>query len=113
MTVLILMEFGKAFDRVKHDILGSILKSADICKESLQLMGSYLTAQIQSVKLVNKTSFAIYVRTEGLQELILGPLLITQYTSQFNKYIKRIIITPMTLRFISLLKPKTWTIQLQ
>lgn len=87
-TALIMLDFSKAFDTVRHDTLLAILKSSGVCIDSLQLFRSYLTDRKQSVKLGDNLSVPRNVLSGVPQGSVLGPLLFSLYTSQFDKFIR-------------------------
>ncbi|XP_044744208.1 uncharacterized protein LOC123306313 [Coccinella septempunctata] len=86
-SVLFLLDFSRAFDTVRHDILLAILKSCGVSGEALNLLSSYLAGRSQFVKLGDRTSCAKSVQSGVPQGSVLGPLLFIVYTSQFTKSI--------------------------
>lgn len=88
LTVLILLDYTKAFDTINHDILLSILNYIGFDASAILLMESYLKGRSQRVILNNQVSNQLFVECGVPQGSILGPLLFTIYTSNFNVSLK-------------------------
>lgn len=87
-TVLVLIDFSKAFDTIDHKILLAVLKFVGVSNETLNFFRSYLTGRTQRVKADNSVSAPLDVLSGVPQGSILGPLLYTLYTSEFQKSVK-------------------------
>lgn len=87
-VALFLLDFSRAFDTVKHDILLAVLGSCGVRENALRLFESYLAGRSQSVKLGGKTSRPRNILDGVPQGSILGPLLFLVYTSQFITFIQ-------------------------
>lgn len=83
LTLLVLLDFSKAFDTLNHEMLLSILKHIGIHETTINLFSSYLAGRSQSVVYSNKMSRFVVVDRGVPQGTILGPLLFKVYTSNF------------------------------
>lgn len=88
-TVLILLDFTKAFDMVNHEILLSLLHYVGFSESALTLVSSFLSNRRQRVLLNGKLSNALNIVSGVPQGSILGPLLYTIYTSQLTKKLSK------------------------
>jgi len=84
-SILILLDYTKAFDMLNHKILLSILNYIGFNNAALKLISSFVSNRIQSVVIDEKSSNALEIQSGVPQGSILGPLLYTIYTSQFQK----------------------------
>nr|CAH7750229.1 unnamed protein product [Callosobruchus chinensis] len=82
-TVLVLLDFSKAFDTLNHDILIAILQSMGISNISLDFFRSYLSGRCQMVQIEGESSDVVNVSHGVPQGSVLGPLLFTLYTASF------------------------------
>lgn len=87
-TVLVLIDFSKAFDTLNHELLLSILKWIGMSNKVINFFRSYLCNRTQRVKLGNNLSAPLEVSSGVPQGSILGPLLYTLYTMDFGQVIK-------------------------
>lgn len=85
LTLLILLDYSKAFDRINHRLLLAMLHYFGFQENSLKLMECYLTGRTQCVKYNNKCSDYKSIECGVPQGSILGPLLFIIYTSEFYK----------------------------
>ena len=85
LSVLILLDYTKAFDLLNHEILLSILHFVGFSDETVKFFKSFLENRGQQVVLGTSTSNIESVKTGVPQGSILGPLLFTIYTCQFNQ----------------------------
>lgn len=81
-TILVLLDYSKAFDRVNHQLLLAILKYLGLNKSAVQLLRSFLDGRRQIVKLDNIFSKEIVIKSGVPQGSVLSALLFTLYTSQ-------------------------------
>ena len=88
LTVLILLDYSKAFDTINHELLLAILKHIGFGESALRLMKSYLSNRFQKVVLDNQTSNELPVRSGVPQGSVLGPLLYIIYTYSFRNVIQ-------------------------
>lgn len=81
VTVLVLLDFSKAFDTINHDLLLSILHFIGMGPDAISFFESYLTDRTQRVFVGTSSSDIIRVEAGVPQGSILGPLLFSIYTS--------------------------------
>lgn len=87
VTVLVLLDYSKAFDTINHSLTCSKLKYYGFCETSILLMKSYLTNRKQKIKSNNNFSSYYNVNSGVPQGSILGPLLFILYTADILKSI--------------------------
>lgn len=88
LTVLILLDYSKAFDCINHEVLLSILSYIGLGQNALHLLNNYLTNRKQIVMLNNDVSQEGLLDRGVPQGSILGPLLFSIYTSQLHTKLK-------------------------
>lgn len=88
ITILVLIDFTKAFDTLSHRILLSILNHMGLDDTSQHFFNSFLSDRSQIVKIENILSTKRDVLAGVPQGAILSPLLYTLYTSEFPKILK-------------------------
>lgn len=87
-TVLILLDFSRAFDTVNHELLKAILGYLGFAEEAIRLFDSFLRNRKQKVKIDDKISSSVDLKCGVPQGSILGPLLFTLYTSHLITNLK-------------------------
>lgn len=87
-TVLVLLDFSKAFDTINHRLLCSKLKYYGCSPEFVSLVNSYLENRIQKVQVNGKISCAKAVMSGVPQGSILGPLLFLVYSTEILKSVQ-------------------------
>jgi len=88
LTALVLLDYSKAFDTINHEVLLSILRYIGLGVSAVSLFTNYLSERRQKVVLCGKASLSSVVCSGVPQGSILGPMLFTIYTSQFQSVIK-------------------------
>lgn len=83
LTILILLDYSKAFDTINHILLKSMLKYIGLSDSALNLLYNYITDRSQAVKYQGNISRFLSVNKGVPQGSILGPLLFSIYTSDF------------------------------
>lgn len=84
ISILILLDYSKAFDTINHQLLVSILHYCGFGQSSSKLISSFLSDRIQQTVLNNATSEPLSVLSGVPQGSILGPLLFTIFTSTLH-----------------------------
>lgn len=80
-TVLVLLDFSRAFDTIHHKVLLNVLAASGLGDAAIALMESYLSDRSQQVLLDTKCSSSLPVSHGVPQGAILSPLLFSLYTS--------------------------------
>lgn len=88
VTILVLLDFSKAFDTVNHGILLTVLKSKGLSGGALRLLRSYLSDRTQRVEIDGCFSDPAVIRSGVPQGAILSPLLFSIYTSNLPNAIR-------------------------
>lgn len=88
VTVLVLVDFSKAFDTINYEILFAILKYIGLRDSTICFFQNYLNTRLQRVKIDNDVSAPLEMLSGVPQGSILGPLLFSLYTSEFEKKIQ-------------------------
>ena len=95
VTVLLLFDFSKAFDKVFHVTLLRKLKAIGFSNQAIKWIGSYLSGRKQAVIQGDIRSTFLSINTGVPQGSILGPILFSLYLNDiadgFGKNISRII----------------------
>ena len=83
VSVLVLLDFSKAFDMLNHKILLAILNYIGFSENACHFLSSFLTGRSQQVVCNQRCSSLLDVRLGVPQGSILGPLLYTVFTFNF------------------------------
>lgn len=85
VTILVLLDFSRAFDTIDHATLLNILKAKGFGNDAVCLIASFLYGRSQSVKLNGTTSSPLPILRGVPQGSILSPILFSLYTSLILK----------------------------
>lgn len=88
ITILILLDFSKAFDTVDYNVLAFILYEVGFSDSAVDIILHFLKDRYQSVRLKSELSLPRIVSQGVPQGSILGPLLFSIYTHKLSKTIK-------------------------
>nr|CAH7767839.1 unnamed protein product [Callosobruchus chinensis] len=83
-TILISLDFSKAFDTIDHGLLCAKLQYYGLDEMSIHFFRSYLSDRVQKVKIEENLSGNKHIASGVPQGSILGPLLFTLYTADFH-----------------------------
>lgn len=83
VSILVLLDYSKAFDMINHRILLSILHYIGLDNNAIRFLGSFLSDRQQRVQIGDEISDSMRVSSGVPQGSILGPLLYILYTSNF------------------------------
>lgn len=85
VTVMVLLDFSKAFDTLNQQLLLAKLHYYGVSDEALNLFCSYFQDRQQCVSVDNDSSNFLRVRSGVPQGSIISPLLFSIYTSDFHR----------------------------
>lgn len=88
VTILILLDYSKAFDSINHQTLLSVLRYTGFGSGSLSLIFQYLFNRSQLVSFDGTTSAPLPITSGVPQGSILGPLLYSLYTARLPSLLK-------------------------
>ena len=88
LSLMVLLDFSKAFDTVNHKLLLTKLLSMGFNNNALSWFGSYLSDRFQKVKSNDKVSDWSSLKNGVPQGYILGPLLFTILAADFRNCLK-------------------------
>lgn len=89
-SILVLLDFCKAFDTIQHSLLLSILYFGGLQESTIQLIHSYLCGRSQCVVLPHCVSETCNVTCGVPQGFIFGPLQFSVYASHLSSYLKHL-----------------------
>lgn len=88
LSIMVLLDFSKAFDTIHHQLLINILKYVGFDPSSSKLMANYLSNRNQVVSVEQIVSDSLPVLRGVPQGSVLGPLLYSIYTSNLTKCVR-------------------------
>ena len=81
VSIVVLLDLSKAFDRIRHDLMLTKLRQAGVAESAIAWFQSYLSMRTQVVKLQDTISTSLPLSVGVPQGFILEPLLFSiQYT---------------------------------
>lgn len=89
VSVLVLLDFSKAFDTISHDLLVSKLNYYGFDESSLALVTSYLIGRYVSIKCGSEFSERTSILSGVPQGSVLGPLFFIIYSADILQSIKK------------------------
>lgn len=87
-TILILLDFSRAFDTINHQVLIAILQYIGLSNDAIILLRNYISNRKQKVVLDGITSAVLELKNGVPQGSILGPLLFCIYISQITQMLE-------------------------
>ena len=78
--ILYVIDYAKAFDRIKHDLLFEILSKAGVPDKEINIINNLYLQQKATVRYENETSQEITIKRVVRQGCILSPCLFNIYT---------------------------------
>ena len=91
-TVLVLLDFSKAFDSLNHALLLSILSYNHLSQSAVDLLSSYLQDRAQRVAVGGDLSDLLPLTSGVPQGSILSPLLFAVYTSGLPAWVNHSVV---------------------
>ena len=88
VSVLVVLDFSKAFDTINHKLMCSKLKYYGFNFDSVDFIKSYLTNRQQQIRIHNKASNLANIEAGVPQGSVIGPLLFILYTADILKGIR-------------------------
>lgn len=88
VSVLVLLDFSKAFDTINHKLICSKLKYYGFDYDSVAFIKSYLTNRQQQIRIHNRSSDLANIEAGVPQGSVIGPLLFILYTADILKCIR-------------------------
>lgn len=88
LSIIVLLDYTKAFDRIRHLLLLAILHYIGFTDTAVALLRNYVHQRFQAVVLGKETSKFKLLENGVPQGSILGPLMFTIYTLEFYKHLQ-------------------------
>lgn len=88
-AILVFIDYGKAFDTLRHDLLIERLENSGIRGNLLEWCRDYLDNRSYQVRVEDTFSDSVYITEGTAQGSVLGPLHYLTYVNNLNSVIKR------------------------
>lgn len=88
-TILVLLDFSRAFDTINHSLFLSILQYIGFSENACSLLGNFVTNRKQRVRIDDNYSTYLELKNGVPQGSVLGPLIFSIYSANIVKTLKK------------------------